>query len=138
MADQQPDEPKLVIDEDWKSQVQAEKDALAGKPASTDESPEPAPQTEASASSRPQIPAPTLPLLFTSLATQAMFALGVVPDPQTGKQETRLDEARHIIDTLQLLEDKTAGNRSPDESALLTRLLYDLRMQYVAARDAKK
>lgn len=83
------------------------------------------------------MPPPTLALLCTSLATQALFALGRFGDPQSGKAEVRLDEARHLIDTLQMLEAKTQGNRTADESALLTRLLYDLRMDFVAVRDAK-
>lgn len=145
------DEPKIIVDEDWKSQVQAEKEALAqqaapaqakpaapgaGTSAADAQSPPASPVSESAQADRPPLPQPTMPLLFTSLATQAMFALGRIADPQTGKAEVHLDEARHVIDTLQLLEDKTKGNLSPQESAMLTRLLYDLRMEYVAARDA--
>jgi len=42
-----------------------------------------------------------------------------------------LNEARHLIDTLAILEEKTAGNRTPEESALLDQLLHELRMGYV-------
>jgi hypothetical protein len=138
------DDPKIIVDEDWKAQVQAEKDALARAPESdaTDapkaEAESPAttagPAAAAPQQEHPQIPAPTMSLLFSSLATQAMFALGRIPDPQTGKSEANLDEARHIIDTLQLLEEKTKGNLTPQEGAILTRLLHDLRMEYVAVR----
>lgn len=138
------DEPKIIVDEDWKSRVQAEKEALASQAkadtpaaAPTPEAPEsPSRQRQAPpAQERVQIPAPTMPLLFSSLATQAMFALGRMADPQSGKPVENLEEARHIIDTLQLLEDKTKGNLSPEESALLQHLLYELRMEYVAVRD---
>jgi hypothetical protein len=64
-----------------------------------------------------------------------MYALGLISDPQSNQTEIRLDEARHVIDTLQLLEEKTQGNLTPQERDLLTRLLYDLRMAYVATRD---
>ena len=76
-------------------------------------------------------------LLFSSLATQAMFALGMVADPESGQTNVSIDEARHVIDTLQLLDEKTKGNLTPQERDMLTRLLYDLRMAYVAMRDAK-
>jgi hypothetical protein len=140
------DEPKIIVDEDWKAQVQAEKEALAQEaesPPDTGEQPasEPVqPARTAAPSSEPPpqgpLPAPTMALLFTSLATQAMFALGRIADPEAGQTAPRLEEARHIIDTLQLLEDKTKGNLTAQESAMLTRLLYDLRLEYVAARDS--
>ena len=53
----------------------------------------------------------------------------------TGKVEQRMKQAKHYIDTLGLLEEKTAGHRSADESTLLTELLHQLRMGFVMMRD---
>jgi hypothetical protein len=121
-----PEKPKIIIDEDWKAQVQAEKEAAAapgsvgGSSVSQAESP---PEHE--------MPPASLTFLCTTIATQAMIALGQVPNPITGKVEQRLKQAKHYIDTLTVLEEKTAGNRTPDESALLSEILHQLRMAYV-------
>ena len=74
------------------------------------------------------VPPATLSFLITTLATQAMVSLGEVPNPFSGKAEIRLPEARHFIDALAMLEVKTAGNRSPEESAMLDGFLHQLRM----------
>jgi hypothetical protein len=78
------------------------------------------------------LPPPSLAFLLTTLGTQAMVALGEVPNPLTGKLERLPKQAKHFIDTLAMLEEKTAGNRTPEESALLSSLLHQLRMAYVA------
>ena len=117
-----PDKPKIIIDEDWKSQVEAEKSA-----AQQVQSTGPKPSGEEAGG----LPPPTLSFLFTTLATQAMVAMGDIPNPLTGKAEVRLDQAKHFIDTLGLLEQKTEGNRTSEESALLSGLLYQLRMAFV-------
>jgi hypothetical protein len=66
-----------------------------------------------------------------SLASQAATALGAMPHPMTGQRAIDLDLAKHWIDTLAMLKDKTKGNLHPKENALLTGLLSDLRLQYV-------
>ena len=72
-------------------------------------------------------------MLVTSIATQAMFALGVALDPaHPERTEPDFDQARHLIDTLQMLQDKTAGNRSAEEDAVLSELLHEARMAFVA------
>ena len=147
MADQPPNEPKIIVDEDWKSRVTAEKEAAAHQPPDKkqppDEQPPPAQPAAAksdnstSTASRPPqsagqaLPPATLSFLVTTLATQAMMALGEVPHPLTGKTELRLPEARHFIDMLTMLEEKTAGHRTPEESALLDHFLHQLRLAYV-------
>jgi hypothetical protein len=64
---------------------------------------------------------------------EAMVALGQIPSP-SGQAELDLDAARHYIDMLTVIEEKTEGNRTPEESAMLSRLLHDLRMAFVAVR----
>ena len=69
-----------------------------------------------------------------SVATSALYHLGLVEDPQTGKPaEPDLELARHSIDTLSMLQEKTRGNLQSDEERLLQSLLTDLRMRFVDA-----
>jgi hypothetical protein len=77
------------------------------------------------------LPPPSLAFLITTLGTQAMVALGEVPNPISGKMERLPNQAKHFIDTLAMLEEKTTGNRTAEESALFSSLLHQLRMAYV-------
>jgi hypothetical protein len=73
----------------------------------------------------------TFGTLLISLSTQALMYLGEIPDLQGGESQKDLAAARNIIDLIAVLERKTAGNLDTDESALLERILYDLRMRFV-------
>lgn len=75
---------------------------------------------------------PSFGTLLISLSTQALMHLGEIPDLEGGQQRRDLAAARHIIDLIAVLERKTAGNLDADEAALLERILYDLRMRFVA------
>jgi len=65
------------------------------------------------------------------LSTQALAHLGEIAHPEHGRREVDLMGARHIIDILGLLQEKTSGNLDDGERALLESALYDLRMLYV-------
>jgi hypothetical protein len=66
-----------------------------------------------------------------SLALQASHALaGRAPDGKPAEPDLR--GARRIIGVLEMLQEKTAGRRTPEEDAVLDHLLYDLRMGYLA------
>ena len=65
------------------------------------------------------------------LSTQAMVALGLIPNPATRKAEKELPLARYFIDLIGVLEKKTAGNLDRDEAAALDETLHTLRMAYV-------
>jgi hypothetical protein len=69
--------------------------------------------------------------LVASLQMSAWMALGKVINPMTQKIERDLDQARETIDLLGVLEEKTRGNLHADESRLLQRSLYELRLNYV-------
>jgi len=84
-----------------------------------------------------KLPPPSFALLVATFGSQAMVALGQVPDPLDGKTEVRLDLAKHSIDTLAILQEKTKGNLAADEVAMLEGVLHQLRIGYVAA-SAKK
>ena len=68
--------------------------------------------------------------IIRSLGTTAYAALGLVPDP-AGARRRDPAVARQMIDWLTVLEEKTRGNLSFEESDLLARVLYELRMAYV-------
>jgi hypothetical protein len=71
-----------------------------------------------------------------SLASSVLVHLGEIPHPdlaESEKSEANLPLAKQTIDMLGMLQDKTRGNLSNEEQQLLTNLLYDLRMKYVAA-----
>jgi hypothetical protein len=82
-----------------------------------------------------EMPPPDFMSFVTGLATQALIAMGAVPDPFTGKVEARLEVAKYHIDLIAILEEKTRGNLSPEECSSLRGALSDLRMRYVAAAD---
>lgn len=75
---------------------------------------------------------PSFGTLLISLSTQALMHLGEIPDLEGGAASRDLAAARHIIDLIAVLERKTQGNLDADEAALLERILYDLRMRFVA------
>ena len=130
MNEPTPDKPKIIVDEDWKSQVQAEKEA-AEKP-EPDSSQPPRPQAEM------PIPEASFSLLVTTLATQAMVALGQVPLPEDEQIPVNLDFAKHCIDTLDVLAEKTKGNLTPEEANLLERLLHESRMLFIHVRSEQR
>ncbi len=72
---------------------------------------------------------------MTTLATQAMVALGQLPDPFENKPVVNLELAQHHIDMLAMLEAKTKGNLDPDEAEMLAAVLHQLRMVYVMMRN---
>lgn len=77
------------------------------------------------------VPEANISSLFLGLSTQALMHLGEIPDPESGASERDLPSARSLIDLLALLREKTRGNLDAEESGLLDRILYDLRMRFV-------
>lgn len=77
------------------------------------------------------MPEVTFPAFIMSLNTSALYHLGEIGDPATGKKVIDLDLARHAIDTLVLIENKTRGNLSSDEGELLKNILYDIKLRFV-------
>jgi len=133
------DEPKIIVDDDWKKQAQAEKEKLAEQ-AKTDETPPDDAQAQPADGQGPdqgaegqprQLPPASFSTLVSSLATQAMMALGGFKDPNSDKVMVDLDLARHHIDTLKVLEEKTKGNIDETEKKLLEEASYQVQMLYV-------
>ena len=74
--------------------------------------------------------------LIMSLASNAAASLGMMPHPVTGETGVDLKTAKHWIDVLGMLEQKTHGNLDEQEAMMLENLLADLRMQYVSFTNA--
>ena len=83
------------------------------------------------------LPPPTLVMLASGLAAQAMVSLGVFPNPATGKSVILLNQAAHLIGMIDLLYEKTTGNRTDEETKTLQNALHELRMVYLAAQNEK-
>lgn len=77
------------------------------------------------------MPEVTFAAFIMSLNTSALFHLGEIADPVTGEKTIDRELARHTIDTLMLLEDKTKGNLTDEEEQMLTGILYDVKMRFV-------
>ena len=141
-------EIRKKVDESWKDQVAQEKKQREsggllrpdGTPAAP---PEPAPESAAppvdaaqspdEASPESGMPEARFDVFVSSLAMEALIALGDIPHPATGKKMApNVPHARYLIDTLGMLEEKTRGNVSADEAKLLKDALYQLRMRYMA------
>jgi hypothetical protein len=83
------------------------------------------------AASHGPVPPASIATLVTTLATQALHSMGVIEVPGAPKTEVRLDVAKHLIDTVALLQEKTKGNVTPEEAKLLEDALHQLRMAYM-------
>lgn len=76
-------------------------------------------------------PQVTFTTFVLSLSSSAMVHLGEVPEPETGATQQNLPLAKHTIDILAMLKDKTAKCLDDEESRLLDGVLYELRMVYL-------
>lgn len=123
------------VDESWKEQVERErttqpqaKPAAAAHP--TPPEPPPAEEVEEPMVEDAGLPEPNFSMFLSSLSMQAMMALGELPIPGTNQRREDLEQARYLIDTLGVLQQKTRGNLTPEETQFLDNALYELRMRY--------
>ena len=148
MAEEQ---PSLHIDTDWKKQAQEEKRKLAeqekakAEQAKAPVAPPPfagaapgasagAPTQSRGAAARPgqrELPPPSFAALVQSIVTQILFYLGDL-SPRGSEPQINLDMAKHQIDILGILEEKTKNNLNDEEKHLLDAALYETRMRYVS------
>ncbi len=72
-------------------------------------------------------------------AQNAALFLGQIPNPKTGQGEVNLELAKMFIDQLSMIQEKTRGNLSSEEAAVLRNTLSNLQMVYVeVAQQAPK
>ncbi|HTS68672.1 MAG TPA: DUF1844 domain-containing protein [Terriglobia bacterium] len=79
-------------------------------------------------------------MLVSYLSTTAMFQLGLMPGPGGERIPADMPNARRTVDLLQVLQEKTKGNLTPNETRLLDDVLYELRMTFMELqkRQARK
>lgn len=123
MADETGDAPKLIIDSDWKNEAQAEREKLAASEkqagaAGSEGGPEEMPEADFRG-------------LMGMLATQALMYMGGINDPSTGKPVFDPMYAQHMIDLLGVLEEKTKGNLTDEETGEISGVLHELRSRFV-------
>ncbi len=124
-------EKKIIVDEDWKSQVESERQAAAQAAQSGEE------QDQGGGEEAPgPMPPPCFETLVSTLATEAMVSMGQLPHPATGRAAVNLDQARYFVDTLAVIEQKTRGNLTPQEAQGLESVLHQLRMLFVSVTNA--
>ena len=75
-------------------------------------------------------------MLTVWASADAAMVLGAYADPRTGQPMIDPDAARELIDMLDALREKTLGNLSPEEDALLLDLLGKLKMTYLEVNQA--
>lgn len=83
------------------------------------------------------MPAVSFTSFILSLNTTALFHLGEIPHPDTRQKVFDLELARHAIDTLAMLEEKTKGNLDNEEQDLISRVVYELKMRFIRVKDGK-
>ncbi len=151
-----PKDPKIIVDTDWKEQVarekasaeqttpsepdetvteeasgsgksdegtqRADKTPSAEEIQSVNETPS-VKQAQADDEAKQEFPPPppaSFEVLISMLFTQAMAMLGQMPDPASGESRTNKPYAKHYIDTLEMLEEKTSGNLKDEETKILS------------------
>ncbi|MGB9623722.1 MAG: DUF1844 domain-containing protein [Phycisphaerae bacterium] len=119
MADKPGEKPKIHVDSDWKEEARKEKERLIE-------------ETEEAGAAGP-LPEPTFAEIINMILMQAMIGLGGMRTPDGRVIAPDLEIAKHHIDLLALLQEKTKGNLTDDERRLLDAALYEMRMRFVQA-----
>jgi hypothetical protein len=73
----------------------------------------------------------TFSTFILSLNTAALVHLGELPDPLTKEKKVDLVLAKQVIDTLEMLREKTKGNLTPEEEELFKSILFDLKLRFI-------
>jgi hypothetical protein len=82
---------------------------------------------------KPPLPEANFTSLIFSLSSSALFHFGEIPDPTTGEKKQDLPLAKHAIDTISMLQEKTQGNLTEEEQKFLDSVLTDLKWRFVKA-----
>ncbi|MEQ8210275.1 MAG: DUF1844 domain-containing protein [Lacipirellulaceae bacterium] len=126
-AGQNPEKKKIIIDEDWKSQVTAEKEAAEKQATESEGDP---------AAGAGMFPEASFEMLVSIFMTEAMVGMGQIPHPATGQPHPSKEQARYAIDMLEVIQEKTKGNLDEQQETTLRDLLHQLRMAFISTPDA--
>ena len=121
------------VDAEWKKQVEEERRRLAAQESNQARrgAAGRGPGGEAGAPSKP-----SFAQFLSGLATQVLMSLGELENPLTRRREVDPVQAQQTIDLLELLQEKTKGNLTPQEENFFANVLHDLRLRYVRAVSA--
>jgi len=108
--------------------------ADGGEPRPPQEEPAVPPASTAEPVGTTGLPAVDFHTFVLSLGSSALLHLGELEHPDVHAPQKDLPLAKHTIDILVMLEEKTKGNLTPGEEKLISSLLYDLRLRYVEAQ----
>jgi len=123
-----PDAPKIIIDDDWKSSAQAEKQKLVDAEKQKAEQ-----AAEQGPGGLPEVIG--FKELLSLFATQALMYMGAIPD-QSGRAMVSLEVAKLNIDLLAVVQEKTKGNLTAEEQEMIDGTVTELRMQFVEVSKA--
>ena len=123
-------ERRIIVDEDWKEQAQAEKEALQRQLEEKKRQQE-AGQAAGAQAGGQTIPPASFASLVSSVAMQAALSLQGMQVEGGPTVPPDLPMARHLIDTLEILEEKTKGNLTDDEAKMLHDVIAELQLLYV-------
>ncbi len=119
------EEKKIIVDEDWKEEAQREKEKLAEQEAVEKK------KEEEEKKEPVKLPPGDFAALISTLATQALYAMGMLEVEEGQKKAPNLEMARYNIDMLATLQEKTKGNLTEQETAVLESTLSQVRMAFV-------
>ena len=125
-------EEKLESCDDCGCSDSAETDIAADENTETDIAADADAEIDAAAAAT-DFPVASLEMLLMTHHTQAVMALGMMPDPMTGETSANKDAAKFHIDMLSVIEEKTKGNLTDEESEALSSILHQLRMAFFAS-----
>jgi len=115
------EQPKLVIDSDWKAEAQAEREKLAQQASES---------AGGGQGGGDRVPEPDFRTIVSMLATQALMYMGAFPD-ESGRAVVVPEYAKMHIDLLDVLQTKTKGNLDEEEAEELEQILIELRQRFV-------
>ena len=129
MTNKPKDKPKIIVDDDWKAEAQAEKQRLAEELESGDKKKGAKPDSQGTAPE--DMPPLDFVGLVNTLGMQAMMGMGGMEDPETKKRMLNLGLSKFNIDALAIIKEKSQGNLTDEEKTMLEKLLYELQMTFI-------
>ena len=111
------EEPRIIIDSDWKKEAQQEKERVA--------------EDEASGEAAGPLPEPHFLELVNMISMQAAISLGGFKTPDGKVVPPDIHAAKHYIDLLEILQKKTENNLEDQEAAVFRTTLHELRLAYI-------
>ncbi len=121
---------KRALDE--KGELKEEKEEAAAEVKEEKERKGEAKEQEAERAPLPEV---NFNSLIFSLSSSVLLHLGEIADPQSGEKKIDIALAKHTIDIIAMLKEKTQGNLTEEEEKFLESILTDLRLRYVKAAE---